>query len=134
MKTSTSITSSPAPKQTLKILAVGGENNERKKYLSDVEMIDPFIEDANCVDPPDYPLEAQSMIGELISTIPIIPMVCGGWNSSDFNNCFQLYENKWLETTSLLHPRSNAASITIKDGVWISGGVRDSSTLTTSEI
>ena len=44
-------------------MAVGGYNIEQG-YLSDVEVINPFLDTQNCQKPPDYPQRNEFLCGD----------------------------------------------------------------------
>ena len=132
-RTSTSI--APPPKQTLKLLSVGG--SQGKYLLSDVELIDPMKEDSSCSDTQNLPQKTEGMIGALFQNFPI---VCGGnvEGSGISNKCFQHYStsNTWEEFYShLLLRREYATAIKIQNKIWISGGDgKNSTSLISSEL
>jgi hypothetical protein len=120
------------------ILVAGGNyfNDTWFSELSDVEIVNPFLENSTCQKPSSLP---DSLDGPIIGNIGDVAVVCGGLktkNSDEYgfeqtieSNCQQLQQNEWqAQQNSLNCPRWGASSVMInKDTMWVLGGNTDTS-------
>merc|ERR1719511_308758 len=97
--------------------------------LSNVEIVDPFETDSNCIDPTDL----EGMVAEMFEGTPL---TCGGSNGENLKSCFSYSEGMWkLSNIELVSSRSHASSIRINETtIWVTGGLGGSGTLSTTEI
>lgn len=60
--------------------------------LSNVEIVDPFETDSNCVDPTDLDTDLEGMVAEMFEGTPL---TCGGSNGENLKSCFTYSEGMW---------------------------------------
>ena len=121
----TTIASTTEVPAKLAVMLIGGYG--RTGMMSDVEVIDPFISESDCIKPPDFPEPRYGLIAELFDGSPII---CSGYsNGGDRNDCYRYDQERWVSfPTALTFARRYATSIIINnDTMWLSGGDRKTS-------
>merc|ERR1712038_1785656 len=101
--------------------------------LSNVEIVDPFETDSNCIDPADLDTDLEGMVAEMFEGTPL---TCGGSNGENLKYCFTYLNGEWeLSDIELVSSRSHASSIRINETtIWVTGGLGGSGTLSTTEI
>ena len=122
----------------LKLLVIGGETlhvrYKSKVILQDVELLDPFDADSDCIPPPDLPFPRKCMVSEYLDQRPFI---VGGSGGMMYDTSLVLVNNTWIDTPIRLnHSRYCAISSQPKSKtMWVLGGdVQGTHTGMTSEI
>ena len=97
------------------------------------EVIDLNREDTACEEVGDFPILIDSSIGSLLGNYPVI---CGGYDYDTYelsNKCYKLDETKqYTEFATMQKPRRHAGIIPHEKGLWITGGIDEYSTATTT--
>ena len=109
----------------LAVMLIGGYG--KNGLLSDVEIIDPFNSESNCMKPMDFPDARYGLIAELFNEKPII---CSGYGAGgDRKDCYVYDFEEWVPSlTNLTIARRYATSIVLNDDtMWVSGGDRTTS-------
>ena len=100
-----------------KINAVAGHIDGERS--DDVESLNPYNPDSNCIKPQNYPDRVENLCGDK-------NIFCGGYNdkNSYSKSCFRLNKDgSWDQISSLKKERQFAACKMLSDGrFWISGG------------
>jgi len=86
----------------------------------------PFFTTATCT-PPVFP--HGNTYGYVSTLTPDGPLLCGGGIKYDFqSSCHLLARNgSWVISTPMLEKRSQAASVQLEEGWWVTGGYNDTS-------
>ena len=117
--------------ENFKILAVAGDINKAGRLTSDVELIDPFVENSHCIKPSNYPFKTSDITGSG-------GIVCGGSFENPDHSCFKysIQDKTWSNVGSLNAQRYAASSVLMHDDYWITGGgqLNGLTSLVTSEI
>ena len=117
--------STTQPSLKLAVMLIGGYGNDG--LMSDVEAVDPYDSDSNCLKPHDFPDARYGLIAEFFDGTPI---VCSGYGTGgDQKDCFTYKNEKWeMSPTNLTIARRYATSVVInKNTMWVSGGDKESS-------
>ena len=88
------------------------------------EVLDLGNVQSSCTMLTDFPIKNSAATGGIIRNKPII---CGGWNGNEFDNCFIYQNNEFTPLINKMDKKRNGASgITINNKLWVTGG-RDNS-------
>ena len=90
--TSRTSTTTSKPPSNFVIMAVGGFKNSNIR-LSDVELVDPFETDSNCLDPGNLEDKREGLVAELFEERPFI---CGGNSGENLDSCYTFVERGWI--------------------------------------
>ena len=123
----------------LRLLVIGGEASYSrmglKMIISDVELLDPFDKDSNCISPPKLPFPRKCFVSESLDERPFI---AGGGNTGVmYDTSLVLINNTWIDTPIRLnHSRYCAISSQPKPKTMLvlGGDYRGVHTGMTSEI
>jgi len=118
--------------ETFKILAIGGKYvNDHGNLTSDVELIDPFLENSHCGKPQNYPFPTSEITANG-------GIVCGGGFENQDYKCFQysIQNKSWADGGILSAQRYAASSVSYSGNYWITGGglLNGQTSLVTSDI
>ena len=116
------------------VMIVGG----RHEYtlLDDVEIINLNNETSPCGKPPNFPIQADGMVGTLISGSPTL---CGGYTSTGeyTADCvsYTFSTGLWEPSESMLTERGFASGVMLNETHWwITGGYNGTDLLKTTEL
>ena len=88
--TTTMATTTSTPKEFV-IMVTGGFKDSNAR-LSDVEIVDPFYTDSNCLEPSDLKDKREGMIAAMFEGYPF---VCGGSNGDNLDDCYKYLDGEW---------------------------------------
>ena len=108
----------------LTLLVIGGEMSysKWKTIIQDVELLDPFDKDSDCIKPPDLPFPRKCLVSEYLDDKPFI--IGGGNRMVKYATSLVLINNTWMDTpVTLNHSRYCAVSTQPKPKtMWVVGG------------
>ncbi len=103
-----------------KLLICGGNNPD----IDSCEVVNLASSASTCKNPPNFPAIVNSAIGGF--GFKENPVLCGGYQNSDFSNkCYSLENNEWVSSASLNSVRVAAAAAQLQDGKLLVKGGKD---------
>ena len=102
----------------MRIVLITGIEDENNK----MEIIKPDNSTTTCREKYNYPMDIRGASGAIIDKSII---VCGGYPTTSECHSFGHGDKSWTKIADMTTPRRYAASVPLKDALWIGGGIDD---------